>query len=132
MTSDRRQSAVYGTRSEELLGFSRAVRHGEVICVSGTTADLSGVDPADDNAGSQARQILTRIQLLLEELGADFENVIRSRIYLTNMDDLSAVAEAHAESFGGVRPATTVVQVAALAAPRLLVEMEVDAWCSKR
>jgi enamine deaminase RidA (YjgF/YER057c/UK114 family) len=108
---------------EPVIGFSRAVRVGNVIHVSGTGP--VGADEAD--AGIQARHTLEIIRGVLEKAGARMEDVVRTRMYLTHAEDWEAVGRAHGEVFGSIRPAATMVVVAKLLNPAWRVEMEADA-----
>ena len=119
MASKRRHIAS-GSVYEMRVGYSRAVRHGDFVSVSGTTSD--GPD-----AYIQARGALARIERALEEAGASLDDVIRTRMYVTNINDWELVAKAHHEAFGDVLPATTMVEVSRLIAPELLVEIEAEA-----
>jgi enamine deaminase RidA (YjgF/YER057c/UK114 family) len=112
-----------GSEFEAAVGYSRAVRIGPHVVVSGTT----GPGPADD-IGAQAREALRRIEIALNDAGAVLGDVIRTRIYVTDISRWREVAVVHAEVFGEIRPAATMVEVAALIAPELLVEIEVDAY----
>lgn len=109
-----------GSPFEATLGYSRAVKVGNQVWVAGTTA------PGDD-AAEQTREIFRRIGAALAEAGGSLENVVRSRVFLTDMADLDAIGVVHGEVFGVIRPAATMVEVSALAGPGLLVEIEVDA-----
>ncbi len=108
---------------EPVIGFSRAVRVGETVYVSGTGP--VGADLAD--AATQTRHILEIIRGSLEKAGARLEDVVRTRMYLTNADDWEAVGRAHGEFFGEIRPAATMVVVAKLLDPTWRVEIEADA-----
>lgn len=110
-----------GTEYEALVGYSRAVRLGAHVAVAGTTG--RGTD-----AAAQARDALARIATALQEAGAALSDVIRTRIYVTDISDWREVAAVHAEVFGDIRPAATMVEVSALIAPDLLVEIEADAY----
>jgi enamine deaminase RidA (YjgF/YER057c/UK114 family) len=110
-----------GSDFESTAGYSRAVRVGPHIAVSGTTA------PGDDIT-AQTREALRRIGIALNQTGAALSDVIRTRIYVTDISRWREVAAAHAEAFGEIRPAATMVEVAALIAPELLVEIEADAY----
>jgi enamine deaminase RidA (YjgF/YER057c/UK114 family) len=115
----------------ESIGYSRAVRAGELIFVSGTTArgtDGKALCPGD--AGGQAAVILDRIVAALKELGAVPEQVVEARIYLTDMSSWQDVGRAHGAVFGNTRPATTIVQVGPLISPDLLVEISAVASLS--
>jgi enamine deaminase RidA (YjgF/YER057c/UK114 family) len=112
-----------GSEFESLVGYSRAVRIGPHIAVAGTT----GPGPADD-IGAQTREALRRVEIALSEAGAMLSDVVRTRIYVTDISRWREVAAVHAEVFGEIRPAATMVEVAALIAPELLVEIEADAY----
>ena|SRR5947209_3414824 len=112
-----------GTNFETTVGYSRAVRIGPYVAVSGTTA--SG---ASDDIGAQTAEALRRIESALTEADAALDDVIRTRIYVTEIARWREVAAVHAEVFGDIRPAATMVEVAALIEPGLLVEIEADAY----
>ncbi|MGH9382598.1 MAG: RidA family protein [Thermoanaerobaculia bacterium] len=117
-----------GSPYEPRIGFSRAARHGNVIAVSGTAplaADGTTVAPGDPAA--QARRCFEIIRDALEQLGAGLGDVIRTRIFLTRVEDWQAVGPVHGEFFRDVRPAATMVQVSGLLDPDWLVEIEADA-----
>jgi enamine deaminase RidA (YjgF/YER057c/UK114 family) len=123
-----RQQVSSGTRWEKEVGYSRAVRIGGIIEVAGTTAvDEKGQVIGKDNPYFQTRFILEKIERALVELGASFQNVIRTRIYVTDIRDWKEIGRAHGEVFGDIRPATTMIEVKALIQPDLLVEIEVTA-----
>lgn len=111
---------------ESKIGYSRAVRVGQMIFVSGcTAADVNGNVAGD--AYTQSRAALETIRAALKGLGAGFANVVRTRMYLRDMDDWEAVGRAHAEVFAGVLPAATMLEVSRFIHPAMLVEIEVDA-----
>ncbi|MDT7733897.1 MAG: hypothetical protein QOE12_1071 [Mycobacterium sp.] len=112
-----------GSKFETTVGYSRAVRIGPYVAVSGTTA--SG---ASSDIGAQTADALRRIKSALGEAGAALDDVVRTRIYVTDIARWREVATAHAEVFGDIRPAATMVEVAALIEPGLLVEIEADAY----
>lgn len=110
---------------EEKYGYSRAVRVGQHVWVSGTVARDPHIDGCD--AATQARSALEVISAALHEVGADLTDVVRSTMYVVNAADADAVASVHGEYFRNIRPATTLIVVDALIDPRYLVEIQVDA-----
>jgi len=106
-----------------VVGYSRAVRTGPLVAVSGTTAP--GETMAD-----QTREALRRIETALTEAGATLSDVVRTRIFVTDISRWREVGAVHAEVFGDIRPATTMVEVSALVLPELIVEIEADAYIS--
>lgn len=122
-----RRLIASGSPFEPVIGFSRAVVDGRHVSVSGTAPVMAdGADPPADAYG-QTRRVLEIIVAALAEAGARPEHVVRTRTYLTNADDWEEVGRAHGEVFAGVRPASTMVVVAAFLDPRWVVEMEADA-----
>ena len=123
-----RQNISSGAKWEPIVGYSRAVRLGPWVMVSGTTSvDEGGRVVSPGNAYGQAVFALRKIEAALEKTGARLSDVVRTRIFLTHINDWQAVGRAHAEFFGEIRPASTLVQVAGLVDPQLLVEIEADA-----
>lgn len=113
---------------ESVIGFSRAVRVGGRVYVSGTAATGDDGEVAGKgDAYAQAAQALRNIEAALGQAGAALADVVRTRIYVTDIADWEAVARAHREAFGSVRPASTLVEVSRLADPEMLVEIEADA-----
>ena len=121
--SASRKVVLSGSDFESAVGYSRAVRVGPHVAVAGTT----GTGPAGDIA-AQARDALRRIEVALRQAGAELTDVVRTRIYVTDMSRWREVAAVHAELFGEIRPVATMVEVSALIAPELLVEIEADAY----
>ncbi|MDA0245067.1 MAG: RidA family protein [Chloroflexi bacterium] len=123
-----RQQVSSGAEWEQTVGYSRAVRVGNIIHVAGTTAvGPDGRLVALGDPYAQAQRIFEIIGAALAELGAGWEHVTRTRIYLVNPEDWQAVGRAHGEIFSEIRPASTMLAVRALLVPEMLVEIEVDA-----
>jgi enamine deaminase RidA (YjgF/YER057c/UK114 family) len=126
----KRMNISSGTPWESIVGYSRAVRVGPYVYVAGTTAvngdgDLVGAD----DPYAQTVFILNKIEQALQNAGAQLTDVVRTRIYVTDVTDWDEVARAHGEVFGQIRPAATLVEVTSLLEPDMLVEIEADAIC---
>jgi enamine deaminase RidA (YjgF/YER057c/UK114 family) len=110
-----------GSPFEDQVGYARAVRIGPLVAVSGTTAPGDGIV-------EQAREALRRIEIALGEAGASISDVVRTRMFVTDISRWQELGAVHAEVFGDIRPVTSMLEVSALIAPELLVEIEVDAY----
>ncbi len=124
----KRELFASGTPWEPIVGYSRAVKFGNQVWVSGTTAtDTNGNIVGKGDAAAQTRQIIANITSALAAAGAHLSDVVRTRIYVTDMSQWEAVGRAHGEAFGAIRPAATMIEVRRLIDPELLVEIEVEA-----
>ncbi len=122
-----RKNYSTGAHWEDVVGYSRAVRVGNIIEVSGTVAVKDGQPYAMGDPYEQSRRIFEIIGEALENLGASHSDVVRTKSYVTNIEHWSEVGRAHAEIYGDIRPATTLVEVSKLITPAYLVEIEVTA-----
>ena len=123
-----RQNISSGATWEEIVGYSRAVRIGNVVEVAGTTAvDEAGNVVDGDDPGAQTRYILQKIEKALIAAGATMQDVVRTRMFVTDISRWEAVGRAHGEFFRTIKPVATMVEVSALISPDLLVEIEVTA-----
>ena len=124
----KRQLVSSGATWEPVVGYSRAVRAGSWVAVAGTTAAIVGGGAVGgDDIAEQAREALRRIAAALEQVGARLEDVVRTRMFVTDISHWEEVGRVHGEFFGAIRPATSMLEVSALIDPALLVEIEADA-----
>jgi enamine deaminase RidA (YjgF/YER057c/UK114 family) len=123
-----RQRYFSGTKWESIVGYSRAVKVGERIYVTGTTAtDENGEIVGAGDAYAQTTQTIRNIERALKGLGAGLENVVRTRMFVTDISRWEEYGRAHGEFFGAIKPCATMVEVSALVDPEMLIEIEVEA-----
>ena len=124
---ENRQNIASGTSWEAIVGYSRGVRIGSYIEISGTTAVDGVTFVGEGDVYIQTKFILQKIEKAVIQLGASLQNVIRTRMYVTDISQWEAIAKAHSEVFDKIRPATSMVQVSKLIDDRMLIEIEATA-----
>lgn len=125
-----RQIVNSGSPWEDIVGYSRAVKVGNTIEITGTVADDHGELMGGSDPYLQTRYVIEKIKETLESLGASLEDVVRTRMFVTNIDQWQAIGKAHAEYFDTIKPATTMVEVSRLIDDKYLIEMEATAILS--
>lgn len=131
-THMKRQHISSGTPWESIAGYSRAIRVGNLVFVAGTTAaDPNGEIQHPHDPYGQVVYILRKIEAALKQVNAQLSDVVRTRVYVANMDDWEAIAKGHHEFFHDIRPVNTMIEVSRLATSEMLVEIEVDAVVSE-
>ena len=127
----KRQNILTGSPWEDKMGYCRAVHIGNIIEVSGTVAIVDGEKVKADDAQAQTLNILERVEKVLQELNSGMKDVIRTRIFTTDINSFEAVASAHSAFFKDIKPTTGFYEISKLVAPEYLVEIEFTAVISE-
>ena len=122
-----RQNILTGSPWEEKMGYCRAVRIGNIIEISGTVAIVDGEKVKADDAYAQTNNIIERIAIVLEEAGASINDVVRTRIFTTDISQFDNIAKAHGAYFKGIKPTTGIYEISKLVSPEYMVEIEFTA-----
>jgi reactive intermediate/imine deaminase len=131
-STTKRENFSTSSKWEPIVGYSRAVRVGNMVFVTGTTAtDEAGRIVGIDDAYAQSKQALSNIEKVLKRAGAEMKDVVRTRIFVTDIARWEQIGKAHHEYFKDILPATTMVEVSRLISPEMLVEIEADAVITK-
>ena len=129
---NQRMNISSGSKWEDVVGYSRAVRIGDVVEVAGTTAvDESGAIVGENDPYAQTRYAIQKIQKAIQQVGASLDDVVRTRMFVTDISRWQEIGRAHGEFFGSIKPAATMVEVQALIEPGLMVEIEATAILKK-
>ena len=122
-----KQKVSSGSHWEDIVGYSRAIKAGNIIEVAGTTAIDGEMVIGEGNVYEQAIFIFSKIEKALQQLGSGLQDIVRTRMYVTNIDEWESIGRAHAKVFKHIKPVSTLIEVKRLIDPRLLIEIEITA-----